>query len=165
MHAGTGGLQFAPTDLSWFLACRHLTSLSRNVALGKLSRPPEYEDPRLEALIEAGKKHEAEILERYRAEGHSVETMGRSAGFAERRERTLAAMRRGVAVIHQGRLVHGRWSGHPDFLVRVPQPSALGDWSYEVADAKLATVPKADAVLQIAVYSRLLERAQSAVPV
>ncbi len=165
MHTGTGGLRFAPTDLSRFLACRHLTSLSQKVALGELSRPPEYDDPRLEALIEAGKKHEAEILERYRAEGRSVETIGHSAGFAERRERTLDAMRRGVAVIHQGRLVHGRWSGYPDFLVRVPQPSALGDWSYEVADAKLATVPKADAVLQIAVYSRLLERAQGAVPV
>ncbi len=165
MHAGTGGLQFAPTDLSRFLSCRHLTSLSRSVAFGKLPAPTEYEDPRLEALTEAGKKHEAEILERYRAEGRSVETIGHSAGFAERRERTLDAMRRGVAVIHQGRLVHGRWSGYPDFLVRVQQPSALGDWSYEVADAKLATVPKADAVLQIAVYSRLLERAQGAVPV
>jgi uncharacterized protein len=165
MRERNGQLFFAPTDLSRFLVCRRLTSLSRSVALGELSRPPEYEDPRLEALIEAGKKHEGEILERYRGEGCSVEAIGDSAGFSDRRDQTLDAMRRGVAVIHQGYLVQGRWSGYPDFLVRTPQPSALGDWSYEVVDAKLATVPKADAVLQIAVYSRLLEKAQGAGPV
>ena len=40
----------------------------------------------------------------------------------------------------------------------------MGDWSYEVEDAKLATVAKANAVLQIAVYSWLLEAAQGAAP-
>ncbi len=163
MHERSGQLFFAPTDLSRFLSCRHLTSLSRSVALGEQSRPPEYEDPRLEALIEAGRKHEAVILERYRAESRTVEIVDRDT--PERRARTLDAMRRGVDVIYQGLLAHGPWSGYPDFLVRVPRRSTLGGWSYEVVDAKLATVPKADAVLQIAVYSRLLEKAQGGVPV
>ena len=165
MHQGNGKLFFAPTDLSRFLACRHLTSLSRSVALNELSAPRVFEDPRREALAEAGRVHETKILERYRADGRTTETIGASKSGANREERTRTAMRRGIEVIHQGLLRHGKWSGFPDFLVRVPRPSALGDWSYEVVDAKLAMVAKADAVLQITVYSRLLEQAQGTAPV
>ena len=164
MHKRNDQLLFSPTDLSRFLACRRLTSLSRGVALGELSAPRVFDDPRREALAEAGRVHEGAILERYRAEGRTVETIAPGGGFAPRGERTLAAMRRGVEVIYQGRLGNGSWSGYPDFLVRVAQASALGDWSYEVVDAKLAAAAKADAVLQIAVYSRLLEQAQGAAP-
>ncbi len=164
MHHRNGELFFAPTDLSRFLACRHLTTLSRAVALGETSPPPVFEDPRLEALIEAGRRHEARILERYQTEGRSVETIADSGRYAERHERTLDAMRRGVEVIYQGRLGAGTWSGSPDFLIWVGRPSALGDWSYEVVDAKLATMPKADAVLQVAVYSRLLAKVQGTAP-
>ena len=164
MHERSSQLFFAPTDLSRFLSCRHLTSLSRGVALGELSRPRVFEDPRRDALAEAGRVHEAAIFERYRTEGFTTETIDPSTGPTERKERTLEAMRRGVETIYQGRLGGGKWNGYPDFLVRVPRPSALGDWSYEVVDAKLAAAAKADAVLQIAVYSRLLEQAQGAAP-
>ena len=164
MHERSGQLFFAPTDLSRFLSCRHLTSLSRGVALGELSRPRVFEDPRRDALAEAGRVHEAAIFERYRTEGFTTETIDPSTGPTERKERTLEAMRRGVETIYQGRLGGGKWNGYPDFLIRVPRASALGDWSYEVVDAKLAAAAKADAVLQIAVYSRLLEQAQGAAP-
>ena len=165
MRARNGKLSFAPTDLSRFLACRHLMRLERSVKLGETSPPPVFEDPRRDALAEAGREHETRMLEQYRIEGRTIETIGGSGGFAERNKWTLDAMRRGTEVIHQGRLGRGRWGGYPDFLVRAPRPSGLGDWSYEVVDAKLATVAKADAVLQIAVYSWLLERAQGTAPV
>ena len=154
MHERSSQLFFAPTDLSRFLSCRHLTSLSRSVALGEMSPPHVFEDPRRDALAEAGRVHEAAILERYRAEGLTTETIDPSTGPTDRRERTLGAMRRGVETIYQGRLGGGKWNGYPDFLVRVPPPSALGDWSYEVVDAKLAAAAKADAVLQIAMSIR-----------
>ncbi len=165
MHQRNGKLFFAPTDLSRFLACRRLTSLSRGVALGEISAPRVFEDPRREALAEAGRVHEGAIFERYRAEGRTVETIDSGGGFAQRGERTLTAMRRGVEVIYQGQLGKGSWSGYPDFLVRISGSSVLGDWYYEVVDAKLATVPKADAVLQISVYSRLLAEVQGKAPV
>ena len=164
MHERSSQLFFAPTDLSRFLSCRHLTSLSRSVALDEIDRPHVFEDPRRDALAEAGRVHEAAIFERYRTEGFTTETIDPSTGPTERKERTLEAMRRGVETIYQGRLGGGKWNGYPDFLIRVPRASALGDWSYEVVDAKLAAAAKADAVLQIAVYSRLLEQAQSAAP-
>ena len=164
MRAHRGQLFFAPTDLSRFLACRHLTSLSRGVTLGETSPPHVFEDPRREALAEAGQEHEARILERYRADGLATETIGASVSFAERKQQTFDAMRRGAEVISQGRLSHGAWSGYPDFLVRVDSASDLGNWSYEVVDAKLAAVAKADAVLQIAVYSWLLAQVQGTGP-
>ena len=53
-------------------------------------------------------------------------------------------------MIYQGRLedADGRWSGYPDFVVRVQHPSGLGGWSYEVVDAKLAQTARGAALLQ-----------------
>jgi len=164
MRQRDGKLFFAPTDLSRFLACRHLTNLSWGVAFEEIAAPHVFEDPRRDALAKAGQEHEARMLERYRIAGHSIETIVPSGGFAGRRQRTLAAMRSGVEVVYQGRLGAGTWGGFPDFLVRVDRPSRLGSWSYEAVDAKLATVAKADAVLQIAVYSRLLQAIQGTAP-
>ncbi len=75
-------------------------------------------------------------------------------------------MRRGADVIYQGRLEDGdgRWSGYPDFLIRVERPSGLGGWSYEVIDAKLARTAKGAALLQLLLYSDLLQRRQGAAP-
>ena len=75
-------------------------------------------------------------------------------------------MRRGADVIYQGRLEDddGRWSGYPDFLLRVDTPSALGGWSYEVLDTKLARRAKGEALLQLLLYSDLLAQAQGIGP-
>ena len=73
-------------------------------------------------------------------------------------------MRGGADVIFQACVFDGQWLGRPDFLIKVDQPSALGDWSYEVVDAKLSRSAKAGAVLQICFYSEMLEAAQGAAP-
>lgn len=78
--------------------------------------------------------------------------------------RTLEAMRTGADVIYQGWLFDGTWLGRPDFLKRVERPSDLGDWSYEVVDAKLAREAKAGALLQLCVYADLLEGVQGRPP-
>lgn len=36
-----------------------------------------------------------------------------------------------------------RWGGQADFLLRTEHPSELGNWSYDIADAKLARSLKA----------------------
>src|SRR5262249_9463375 len=58
----------------------------------------------------------------------------------------------------------GRWNGRADILRRVEMPSALGPWSYEVIDTKLARETKGNTVLQISLYSDLLARTQDYVP-
>ena len=77
---------------------------------------------------------------------------------------TLAAMRSGVDVIYQAALERGVWSGRVDFLRKVDTPSQLGDWSYEAYDTKLARETKAGTVLQLCVYSYLLETIQGTRP-
>ena len=73
---------------------------------------------------------------------------------------TLRWMSEGADVIAQGALTDGRWFGRPDVLRRVGRPSAQWPWSYEVEDTKLAPDTKAATILQISLYSELLEKAQ-----
>ena len=167
-----GRLAFAATDLSSHLACGHLTNLRRAVALGEIERPTPYDDPRADVLRQRGLDHEQHLLQRFAAAGRSVETVtaaGLPLGQRDRAvaaARTVDAMRRGADVIYQGRLEDGdgRWSGYPDFLVRVERASGLGGWSYEVVDAKLARTAKGAALLQLLLYSDLLQRVQGAAP-
>ena len=167
-----GRLAFAATDLSSHLACAHLTGLRRAVALGEIERPTPYDDPRAEVLRRRGIEHEQRLLQRFAAEGRSVETVTADAvpsaqrDRAEAAARTADAMRRGAGVIYQGRLEDGdgRWSGYPDFLLRVERPSGLGDWSYEVVDVKLAREAKGAALLQLLLYSDLLQGVQGTEP-
>ena len=172
MRQANGQLAFSATDLSSHLACNHLTSLRRGVACGELEPPLPYDDPRAEVLRQRGFEHEQRLLDQLAADGHTVETIiPPDTPFSHRdpvavAARTRDAMRRGADVIYQGRLedAGGRWSGYPDFLLRVDLPNALGGWSYEVLDAKLARRAKGEALLQLLLYSDLLAQAQSIEP-
>ena len=170
MHLSREELVVTATDLSGFLACRHLTSLELAAQHGGPKRP-KYDDPGAEVLRRRGEEHEARILNAYRASGLDVGEPHQPT-YEERQEQgwgpyaaeTLELMRAGVDVIYQGCLFDGRWLGLPDFLIRVDSPSRLGDWSYEVVDAKLSREAKVGAVLQICAYSEMLAAVQGLVP-
>ena len=172
MRSADGRLAFSATDLSRHLSCGHLTSLRRAVALGEIDPPPPYDDPRADVLRQRGIEHEQRLLEQLAADGRTVETITATDTPFSHRDRAAAAaqtreaMRRGADVIYQGRLEDddGRWSGYPDFLLRVDRQSALGGWSYEVLDAKLARSAKGEALLQLLLYSDLLTRVQETEP-
>ena len=170
MRNADGRLVFSATDLSRHLACPHLTTLRRAEAFGEINPPLRYDDPRAEALKQRGIEHEQRLLERLVADGRSVATItAPGTPFSQQdwttaAARTLDALRRGVDVVYQGRLEggDGGWGGYPDFLIRVETPSALGAWSYEVVDAKLARVARGTALLQLLLYSDLLATVQGA---
>src|SRR5262245_3763144 len=77
---------------------------------------------------------------------------------------TRTALETGRAWIYQAALVGGSWGGYADFLERVPRPSKLGDFSYEVIDTKLKRAPDPKHVLQLALYSDLLAELQGIEP-
>ena len=156
-------IRFAATDLSNHLACLHLTTLDRAVALGRLPRP-NYWDPKAAVLRERGLIHERVFLEHLRAQGCQVVEIDAGLGGGAGAASTEAAMREGVQVIAQATLRDGDWHGRADVLHRVEQPSCLGPWSYEVVDTKLAMETRAGTVLQLCVYSDLLERVQGVLP-
>ena len=64
-------LCFSPTDLANHLACKHLTELERQVALGEIESQYNH-DPMLELLIELGKRHEDAFLQFLSDSGKSI---------------------------------------------------------------------------------------------
>ncbi|MGH7686163.1 MAG: TM0106 family RecB-like putative nuclease [Candidatus Dormibacteria bacterium] len=170
MRSIDGRLVLGATDLSDFLACEHLTQLEVLRAHGE--QLPRATTPLSELLARLGGEHESRWLEMKQAAGARVRPFNpddtRSAEHLADLERaadeTLAAMREGWDIISQPFFFDGVWQGRADFLVRVERPSALGDHSYEVYDAKLARHVRVEALLQLSEYSLHAARAMGAQP-
>jgi uncharacterized protein len=161
---------YAATDLVGFLACTHRLALERAALAGLVERPIR-DDPEIELIAKRGVAHEQRYLEDLRASGRVVVEIRRDGSAAQVGEElraaeseTEAAMRAGADVVYQATFFDGTWRGHADFLLRVETPSALGPWSYEVADTKLARRAKAGAILQVCSYVEQLTRVQGVEP-
>jgi uncharacterized protein len=175
MRITDGQLQLAATDLSNFLACRHLTRLDTLKSQGYLN-PAKQFDIGFQDLIKRGEAHEERVLDLLAEEGRVTEIPTTvEITDAEKSMLTADAITAGVDVIYQGVLLLAdssgiRLLGRPDFLVRADLPrlqtgqdkAAIG---YEIIDAKLARTAKARAVLQSVFYSYLLSEVQGVVPV
>ncbi|HYL09227.1 MAG TPA: TM0106 family RecB-like putative nuclease [Candidatus Acidoferrales bacterium] len=160
----SGQIRLAATDLSNHLACRHLTSLDLSVAHGRRNAP-EWRSSDLVVIQELGLRHEAKYLEFLQAKSLPLADLRGLKDEQAALTETLSCMQRGVEVIAQGSLAAGRWFGRPDVLMKVAKPSRrLGEWSYEAYDCKLARETKAETILQLALYSALLEEHQGEPP-
>ncbi len=174
MRADGPNLRLSPTDLSGFLGCRHRTGLDLAVANGQLPRPA-WSDPVAQALRDRGVEHERAYVASMRAQGLRVDEIDDAALPDARVADTLAAMWGGADVIVQAALMSSgsspasnpasvSWFGYADILQRVPVPSALGAWSYEPCDTKLARETRGGTILQLTVYVDLLEQVQDLRP-
>ncbi len=164
MKLEDGQLALSPSDLAAYLACPYLATLQGEVARGERTKPHPRDDiARL--VAEKGDRHEAEYLAGLRAGGRQVveiELDGRD--FDGAAAATEQAMRDGAEVIYQGTFARGGWRGRADFVIRVPEHSELGGWSYEAWDTKLARSAKPAAVLQLVFYSQEIGRIQGRLP-
>ncbi|MYD87453.1 MAG: TM0106 family RecB-like putative nuclease [Acidobacteria bacterium] len=162
-------LVYSASDIVGALECRHLAHLERAAVDGHLQRSMRT-DPVLDRIAQRGLEHEQRFLAELTGDGLRVveiprdETLPRAERLVRGREATIEAMRGGADVIYQAVLFEGRCLGYADFLRRVEQRSDLGPWRYEVWDTKLARHAKASAVLQLAMYSELLEAVQGKAP-
>ena len=138
MQLKNGHLLLSPSDVTGFLACEHLTTLSVKAARHELAKPA-VENEQAELLFRKGREHEAAYLARLRAEGKDVREISVEPDFDwERAAReTEAAIADGVDVVYQGVLMDGGWRGQADFLER------QADGSYEALDTKLAQIGRA----------------------
>jgi predicted RecB family nuclease len=155
--------ELSASDLVGYLNCRHLTALDRAVAEGRMPKPQIW-DPLLQILSERGAAHEQDYVEHLAASGLHVTRINgvdvEDGGVAE----TVVAMQEGKEVIVQAALSQHGWMGRVDILRRVEVPSALGVWSYEPIDTKLARETKAGTILQLCLYADLLGAAQGLSP-
>lgn len=158
-------LLFSPSDLGSFLACEHLTQQELAVALREGHRP-SYENAYAELLRRKGQEHEEAFLRALREARHTVVEvrLGASRDFEAGTRRTAEAMRAGADYVYQAVFFSDGWRGIADFLERVDRPSALGAWSYQVLDTKLARHPRPEHALQLSFYSQALEQIQQVAP-
>jgi uncharacterized protein len=157
-----GRILFSATDLMRFMGCAHATTLDLMRLRGDGPEPDEdTEDAAL--LQKQGDAHEAAHLERLKTSGKTVIEIPRG-DLAADAAATRDALAKGAEVVFQGALLSGNWGGWSDFLMRVDRPSALGSFSYEVADTKLKRKPHPKHVLQLVLYSDLLTEVQGIAP-
>ena len=157
-------LTLSPSDVTAFLACEHLTALELQVSL-KLLAAPEVENQQGDLIKRKGDEHEAAYLKTLRGQGKSVREVDfQWPDWEGGQEQTLVAMREGVDVVYQGVFIGDGWHGLADFLMRVENPSALGAWSYEALDTKLARSSKPAYILQLLYYNEQLARLQGREP-
>lgn len=159
MRIRNNTLSLAPTDLSGYLNCRHLTASDIRAAHGEFERPKVY-SPVTETLHQKGIEHEQAYLAHLKAQGLNVVELPEHGTLAQTRD----AMAAGADFIYQACLADDTWFGYADFLAKVPKESDLGDYSYEAQDTKLARETKAGTILQLCVYTELLTQLQGAQP-
>jgi uncharacterized protein len=156
-------LRLSATDLVGHLNCSQLTLLDRAVAAGALEKPRIW-DPLFITLLERGARHEQEFVDHLRSKGFDV-TMIDGVGVDPTAVcKTRNAMVRGDPIIVQGAFHSGAWVGRTDVLRRIADPSALGPWSYEVIDTKLARETRGGTILQLCLYADMVEIVQGTAP-
>jgi predicted RecB family nuclease len=164
MKLKAGEVVLSPSDLMRFTGCVHAAALDLRLLMGEVLQPAK--DGADMALVQGkGNAHERRFLEALRASGAKIveiSTAGKSA--AEVQAETLKALRAGPDYIFQAALSDGRWGGFADFLERVPRPSLLGPYSYEIIDTKLKKTPSPQHLMQLSIYAELLQKLQGTAP-
>lgn len=161
MRKSNSQIIFSASDLSNHIHCKHLTKLNKDVVDGLVEKPVSTNRV-LDVLRERGIDFENSFLAELEAEGSSITKIDSNQPDAQ--ARTIEAMKKGVDYIYQARLSNEKWQGWADFMIKVETPSSLGSWSYEVVDTKLASQTRAGTLLQIALYSEILEEIQGLLP-
>lgn len=152
---------FSASDLSNHIHCKHLTNLNYDV-LKNLKKKPYSNNRALDVLRERGIDFENSYLSDLEIEGFTIVKIEQDEPNAK--QKTIDAMLKGADYIYQARLSNEIWQGWADFLIKVDKPSKLGNWSYEVIDTKLSTETRAGTILQIALYSEIIEEIQGLLP-
>jgi len=155
---------FFATDIASFLACRHTATLARAESKNEIVKP-FFKNATVDLLRKLGLEHEQRCLrELAEKDGLVVAQIDVSGNWEDAAAETVRALRKGVDAIYQATFLDEPWGGRADFLVRVNNPSALGSWSYEVVETKLARSTKATALVQLCFYSDLLSGIQGVEP-
>jgi predicted RecB family nuclease len=154
---------FFATDITNFLACRHISTLDREQQEGTLTKRV-YSDPGAELLRKLGLEHEQKYLSELKRLGLRITEISTNVLWSDAAEATREAMAEGVDVIYQATFLKDPWAGRADFLRRVESPCKLGSWSYEAVETKLAKSTKARALIQLCFYSELVAAIQGLEP-
>jgi predicted RecB family nuclease len=164
------GTRYSISDLTEFMESPFASWMSRlefehPERIERLSEPDTEGMKSVDKVLQdRGEEHELEVLEQMRSDGRDIAEISAGRGVGAGVEPTLAAMREGHEIIYQGQLLSPPFAGIADFLARVDGASSLGDYHYEVWDAKLARRAKPYFLVQLCAYAEMLEAIQGCRP-
>ncbi len=163
-------LLLSASDLINFLECEHLTALDLERGARPARRRAEARRTPPSSSPRKGDEHEQRHLDATaraarRRRWSRSRPARRTTAWSRPPSRPRRRCRPGAPVIFQATFLRRRLA-RPRRLPRARRrrPSDLGDWSYEVADTKLARSVKPYFVLQLCFYSELVARIQGAEP-
>ncbi len=151
-----------PIDLVTFLSCSYAAVLNNKKAIGELRSGSNSDSSKL--FAQKGLEHERNYLKLLKERGSEVVEISKAISLEERIAKTNDAIKKGVEIIYQGVLYDGLWRGDADFLIKYNEMSKLGNHSYEVLDIKLSKNAEAKHIIQLCVYSDLLNNIQGYMP-
>jgi predicted RecB family nuclease len=147
---------YSPSDLITFMESRFASFMERwkliNPSIGELI---DEEDVMLKTLQQKGYAHEDDFLDELREKKKSVVAVKR-ADPDTMLEKTRIAMADGAEVIAQAYLTLENFGGLADFLIKIPGESKLGNYHYEIWDAKLSKKIKPYFAVQLCCYAEML---------
>ena len=150
--------------LKSFLSCRYLIFNEVNEKkLGLIRKEKTVSDT---LRLEQGNIHEDQYFKILKDKYSKViDIKNLDLTREEKFQKTLESMKDGFEVIRGGYLKDEKWIGEFDFLeINKNLKSNFGDYSYEVIDTKNTANIKVDHVIQVGMYTFLLEKIQGVLP-
>lgn len=163
MYKINNSFVFSPSDLTVYMDSPYASWMNRYSYEYPDRAPAKDEaDSLLSVLADKGNEHEDRLVKQLEKRGSLIQI--EAPDNALKAVATIAAMKEGYDVICQARLELGSFAGYADFLIKVPGQSILGDYYYEVWDAKLARSVKPYFIVQLCCYAEMLEAIQGMRP-
>jgi len=159
MYYSDENLNLFASDLQNFLACKRITFLDHEVAKGNLKKP-DYNSPSAAILQKLGNEHEENYIKHLESQGRQVIRLEKRDDSKRAHDETVNAMKAGYDIIAQPRMNLGKWGGYADILIKRNGTSKLGGYYYEVQDTKLSQTTKAATILQLSLYTEMVNAIQ-----
>jgi predicted RecB family nuclease len=156
-----GKLLFSPTDLARYMDNPYIAWMNRFHLEHPGQLTPDEDTEQDELIQRRGLEHEDQYLRLLQEQGRDICEIPSSPNS---KELTLEAMKSGREIIYQAAISTGEFAGFADFLVRVDEPSTLGDHHYQAWDTKLSLKAKPHFIIQLCCYSEMLESIQGRRP-
>ena len=155
---------YSPSMLKSYLSCKYTIFNEINEKKLKLKKIELSKNDQLR--LEKGNIHEKNYLKELKKKYKKVIDLKSSKLSKEEKvPQTIQAMKEGWEVIHGGYLKRDKWIGEFDFLIiNKDLKSKFGDYSYEVIDTKNSNKPKPDHIIQLGMYTYMLEQTQGVLP-
>ena len=151
---------YSPSMLKSYLSCKYTIFNEINEKKLNLKKIELSKNDQLR--VEKGNVHEKNYLKELKKKFKKVIDLKNSDLTKEEKvPKTIQAMKEGWEIIYGGFLKRDKWRGEFDFLIiNRNLKSKFGDYSYEVIDTKNSNKPKPDHIIQLGMYTYMLEGTQ-----